>query len=46
MDEETGIDIEDAMVLLIAIVERHYDFFTMRLSPILGKLRAKTAQKK
>lgn len=46
LDEETGIDIEDAMVLLIPIVERHYDFFTMRLSPILGKLRAKTAQKK
>lgn len=46
LDEETGIDIEDTMVLLIAIVERHYDFFMMRLSPILGKLRAKTAQKK
>lgn len=46
LDEETGIDIEDAMVLLSAIVERHYDFFTMRLSPILGKLRTKTAQKK
>lgn len=46
LDEETGIDIEEAVLLVIAIVERHYDFFTMRLSPMLEKIKEKTVAKK
>lgn len=45
LDEETGIDIEEALLLVFAIVERHYDFFTMRLAPTIEKLKEKAAKK-
>lgn len=46
LDVETGIDIEEAALLVIAIMERHFDFFTMRLSPMLEKIKEKTVAKK
>lgn len=41
LDEETGIDVEETIVLIFAIVEKHYDFFTGRLAPILTGIKQK-----
>lgn len=41
LDEELGIDIEDAILLIFAILEHHYDFFTKRLAPAIQKINSK-----
>lgn len=45
LDEKTGIDIEDALVLLLTILEKHYDFFMKRLAPMIQRVRAKAKKK-
>jgi len=46
LDEKVGIDIEEAILLIFAILENHYDFFTKRLAPIVNKIKAKQPEKK
>lgn len=43
-DEESGLNGEDGLVLLLTIIERNYSFFTKRLAPILEQLKKKTME--
>ena len=45
-NEESGLNGEDGIFLLLAIIERNHSFFTKRLAPILAHLQDKTAQTK
>jgi hypothetical protein len=45
-NEESGLNGEDGIFLLLAIIERNYSFFTKRLAPILNQLQDKTLQTK
>lgn len=41
LDEETGIDIEETVLLAFAILEKHFDFFTQRLAPLVEQIKIK-----
>lgn len=43
-NEESGLNVEDGISLLLAIIERNHSFFTKRLAPILSQLQDKTLQ--
>lgn len=46
LDPGAGVDIEDTIVLLLAILEHHYDFFMTRLAPLIKNIRVKAESKK
>lgn len=40
-DEKKGVNVEDALVLILTIIDRNYNFFIRRLCPVLTQISSK-----